>query len=154
METSLWSLFVLLVIYACLGFAVEAIYTGLKDWILAWWNNRLVDRQLPCRVSLWIFLVYGVSATISYSLIGGYAPEFLLWPRLLRGVIYIFGFWLWEFAWAFAAEELFKVQLWKYKESPYRIWRYISLRHAPLWFGLGLAFEGIQTTILPRLLNG
>lgn len=147
-------LFVLWFLYAGVGFTAESTWTGLRDPVVAWWKGKKIDWTLPCRVNLWIIMVYGVSAAISYSLIAAYAPWYFGWHWAVRGLGYVVGFWLWEFAWGFGLD-LFGALSWRYNESSeYRIWHYVSPWHAPLWFILGLAFQEIQSTILPRILHG
>ena len=146
-------IFVPFLIYTCLGISVEAIFTGVLDIIRDQLAGRPFDSTLPCRASLWIIPVYGLSATIAFGAIGAFWPKLFSWPWLVRGLIYMLTIYGFEFMWALALESFFGIQVWNYENSEYRVWRYINPYFCPVWFVFGLVLEKVKVKILPRLLN-
>ncbi|TSC84718.1 MAG: hypothetical protein G01um101413_102 [Parcubacteria group bacterium Gr01-1014_13] len=144
---------VLFLLYTALGISVEAIFTGIGDIIRNELAGNSFDPILPCRVSLWIIPVYGLSATIAFAIIDAYLPRLFSWPWWIRGLIYMVVIYSFEFVWALALESLLGIQVWNYEDSEYRIWRYINPYFCVVWFVFGFALEKVKVYILPRLLK-
>jgi uncharacterized membrane protein len=144
---------VLFLLYTALGISVEVIFTGVGDIIRDQANELPFDSTLPCRASLWIIPVYGLSATVAFGMIGACWPKFFSWHWFVRGLIYMFGIYCFEFIWALALESLLDIQVWNYHNSEYRIWRYINPYFCLPWFLFGFVLEKVKVKMLPRLLN-
>lgn len=144
---------VLFLLYTALGISVEAIFTGSVDIIRDQWAGKPFDSTLPCRTSLWIIPVYGLSATIAFGIIGAFWPKLFSCNWLIRGLIYMLVIYGFEFMWALALESLLGIQVWNYENSEYRIWRYINPYFCIPWFFFGFALEKVKLVVLPRLLR-
>lgn len=146
-------IFVLFLLYTAVGISTEAIFTGVADIIRDQLDGKPFNYAMPSRTNLWIIPVYAVSATLAFGLIGAWAPKFFRWPWWARGLVYMFGIYCFEFAWALALETLFDIHVWKYLDSEYRIWRYTNPYFCVFWFSFGFALEKVKLVMLPRLLR-
>jgi len=144
----LWLSFVL---YAGAGLLFEALFSGVFIQVERVLRGEKIDWDLPCKTYLWSILVYGLSAAVSFTLayrcLGGFFD--LHWA--LRGATYVLGIYLWEYFWGFLIETLTGKCPWRYRDTPRRIWRYVSPLFVPVWFGVGLMMEALYETVLPLL---
>ncbi len=145
--------FVLFLLYTVLGISTEAIFTAVGDIIRDQLDGKPFNWYLPCRTNLWVIPVYGVSATVAFSFIGSFTPKFFRWPWWARGLVYMFVIYGFEFMWALAIESLLGIQVWDYRHSEYRVWRYINPQFCVFWFGFGFVLEWVKVKVLPRMLN-
>ena len=146
-------IFVLFLLYTALGISTEAIFTGVADVIRDWLAGRSFNPHLPCRTNLWVIPVYGVSATVAFSLIGAFTPKVFRWPWWARGLVYMLGIYCFEFMWVLALEGLLGIQVWNYEDSKYHVWRYINPYFCVFWFGFGFILEWVKIKVLPRMLS-
>ena len=144
---------VLFLLYTALGISMEVIFTGIGDIIRDQANGLPFDSTLPCRASLWIIPIYGLSATGAFGIIGAFWPKLFSRHWFIRGLIYMLVIYGFEFMWALALESLLGIQVWNYENSEYRIWRYINPYFCLPWFLFGFALEKVKLVILPRLLR-
>ncbi len=145
-------IFVLFSIYTVWALSTEALFTGFADLIRNRRAGKIYNRELPCRTSLWSILVYGVSATLAFTLIAVFVPKFFLWPWWGRGLVYMIGIYCFEFCWGAILEKLTGACPWRYRDSRWRIWRYINPEYFFLWFLFGFSLEWIKLSVLPRML--
>ena len=76
MKRAVYRVGVLFLLYVVWSLGCQAVFTGVADIIRNAWVGKPFDSALPCRTSLWSILVYGVPATIGFSLIGRFWPAF------------------------------------------------------------------------------
>lgn len=144
---------VLFLLYTAVGISTESIFTGVADAIRGQIDGKPFDYALPCRTNLWIVPVYAVSATVAFGILGAFFPKFFHWPWWARGLVYMVGIYCFEYMWAFTLESLFDIQVWKYLDSEYRIWRYTNPYFCVFWFSFGFLLEKVRVVMLPRLLK-
>jgi len=149
---TLSAVFILFLLYTALALSSEAIFTGIADVIRDRRGGKPLNRDLPCRTSLWSILVYGLSATVAFSLINSFVPGFFLWPWWGRGLIYTVGIYSFEFFWGAVLEHLTGKCPWHYRDSGWRFWRYLKPEYCWLWFMFGFSLEWIKLSVLPRML--
>jgi hypothetical protein len=140
-----------LIVFTVIGLATECCFNGVRDQINRKLRGEPVDWQLPCRTWLWSILVFGLSSAISFPLLLALYPQIFAWHWLVRGLFYLLGIYAWEYFWGCLLETLLGRCPWEYEASPYRIWRYLRPRFAPLWFAFGFILEWAQLRLLPVL---
>lgn len=142
-----------LLVFSCIGFAGEALFTGIGDIVVRVRGSLPFDRSLPCSGSLWTVPVYGLSAAVTYPLGSALLPQFFAQPWPLRGAAYVLGIFAWEYAWGWFLERTVGLCPWRYKPDP-RPWRrYINPAFAPLWFSFGFVLEWTHLKLTPVLLT-
>lgn len=108
-----------------------------------------IDWKLPCRTSLWSIPVYAVSATFAFGVMEALYPEFFARDWWVRGIVYMICTFVFEYLWGLILEEATGECPWHYRDSKWRIWRYINPEYAALWFFFGFALEWIHLEALP-----
>ena len=139
------------VTYASISLAAEAFFTGITIQIRRKRRGEPIDWRLPCQPFLWSVIVYGLSAAISFRLIEIAVPAFFDWPWYLRGGAYMTSIYLWEYFWGWRIEAITGACPWKYRESPWRIWRYVNPYYFWSWYCFGFALEFVHFRIIPTL---
>lgn len=139
------------VAYAVISLASEAFFTGITTQIRRVRRKEPIDWRLPCQPFLWSIFVYGLSAALSFRLIEMWFPSFFGWPWYLRGVAYMTCIYLWEYFWGWRIEALTGSCPWKYRESPWKIWRYVNPYFFWSWYCFGFVLEFIHVRIVPML---
>jgi len=137
--------------YAVISLASEAFFTGFTVQIRRRRRGEPIDWRLPCQPFLWSLIVYGLSAAISFPLLETAYPTFFHWPWFARGFGYMFGIYFWEYYWGWRIEDLTGTVPWKYRESPWRIWRYVNPYYAWSWFCYGFVLEFVHQRLIPAL---
>ena len=117
-------------IYGFLGLFLEIMWTSLMSFLDK-------DYRLIGRTSVWMFFIYG-SALFFEPVCILLAPL----PTVVRGAVYALIIFAFEYA-AGLALSMANICPWDYSTSRYNINGIIRLDYAPLWFGVGLLFEGI-----------
>ena len=107
---------------------MEVLWTGL---------GSLIKRDFTAKstTSIWMFFVYG-SAAFFTPLIDLISPL----PIMARGAIYALCIFAVEYA-AGMTLRCFKMCPWDYSGAKTSVQGVIRLDYAPVWFGVGLAFE-------------
>ncbi len=108
-----------------------------------------IDWTLPCRTSLWSIPVYAISATFAFNVMDAFWPEFFSLSWWERGLVYTLCTFSFEYVWGLILEELTGFCPWRYRDSKWRIWRYINPEYVLLWFGFGFALEWVHLEALP-----
>lgn len=152
-KKTLAELSVLFLLYTVLSLSFETVFTGVADMIRDSMAGRHFNVLLPCRASLWIIPVYAVSATLSFGVIGAFFPKLIRRPWWVRGIIYMFVIYAFEFVWALMIQNVFHVEVWRYRDSPHLVWRYINPCYCCFWFGFGFILEWVRFWVLPRFLS-
>jgi len=147
------TLFMALLVYTGLSFATEALFTSIADQVRARLKGKPVDLRFTGRTQLWGFLVYGVSATISYPALSAFSPGFYDLPWFIRGIVYMFGIYAWEYFWGMLQEKTIGFCTWQYRDSAYRLLRVTSPIHGPFWFIFGFVLEWTWLTFIPALMS-
>jgi len=143
--------FLSLAVYSVIALAVEAAFTSLDTLVRSIRSGRQVNWSLPGETSLGAIPVYGLSAALSYNLIGAVYPDFYAWPWPCRGLAYMIVIFAWEFFWGWLSERTLGKCPWQYRESKYRILRYNNPYYALFWFGFGFLLEKIHQYLVPHL---
>lgn len=127
------------IIYGCVGFLIEVVWTGLGSALSG-------DKNLRCNTYLWMFPIYGI---------GGVAMEPV--HELIRVFLWIYRGFIWAaviFLIEYATGYILKLTLgacpWNYDregEILTSVKGLIRLDFLPLWFGVGLLFERIHDFI-------
>ncbi|MEY4745097.1 MAG: hypothetical protein RL272_1042 [Candidatus Parcubacteria bacterium] len=139
------------VTYSVISLASEAFFTGITAQIRRRRRREPVDWDLPCKPFLWSIVVYGLSAALSFRLIEVIHPAFFAWPWYLRGVAYMTCIYLWEYFWGWRIEALTGSCPWKYRESPWKIWRYVNPYFFWSWYCFGFVLEFVYFRLIPVL---
>jgi len=113
-----------------LGWISEVIFTGAID---PFQNRRF---SLTSTTYIWMFPIYGLLAFCYppvHDMIGGQA-----W--YIRGVIYMFGFFIVEYITGWLLLKATGDYVWHYT-SKFNLNGLIQAQYAPVWFFAGLGFE-------------
>ncbi len=147
-----WPFLVNLVTFAVVSLAAEAFFTAITKQLRRRRAGEPVDWRLPGEPFLWSFLVYGLSATLTYRAVELWCPSYfgLWWPA--RGFIAMLVIYVWEYYWGWRIEDLTGTCPWKYRESPWRIWRYVNPYYFWSWFAFSFVLESLHFSVIPRLL--
>lgn len=137
--------------YAVISLASEAFFTGITTQIRRVRKGEPIDWRLPCQPFLWSLFVYGLSAALSFRIIQIAYPAFFAWPWFLRGFAYMTSIYLWEYFWGWRIEALTGSVPWKYRESPWRVWRYVNPYYFWSWYCFGFVLEFIHLRLIPVL---
>ncbi|KPJ86112.1 hypothetical protein AMJ57_00480 [Parcubacteria bacterium SG8_24] len=145
---------VALTLFSAAGFTGECLYNGLEPVIRSLIRKERIDWRLQGAVSLWCIPVYGLSAAVGYHLVAATLfPDFFDMPWPLRGAAYVAGIYLWEMLWGLVTERVLGRCLWQYRDSRYRLFRYINPWFAPIWFGFGFILEWTERCIIPAIVG-
>lgn len=127
--------------YGVFGCFVELAWTGLIAAL------RYRDPGMKGRVSLWMFLVYGLGLSYGFDLLAQLAGG---WPFLARGLLYVGAIWGLEAIVGLATRR----KLWDYSTARWH-WRgVVRFDYAPAWFAFGLLVEEVRATVDPVLAGG
>jgi len=134
---SIWARFLA---YGAFGCCFEIIFTGMKHWIA----SRLRDWSLLGKSYIWMFPIYGVAAFLFEPVHNFLRQE--LW--LARGLIYVIGLYVVEFA----AGWLLRISIgkcpWDYSQKKYHFKGLIRWDYAPIWFGFCFGLEQLHDFLL------
>jgi hypothetical protein len=137
--------------YAMISLACEAFFTGITSQISRLRRKESIDWDLPCKSYLWSIIVYGLSAALSFRVIETAFPQLFDWPWYFRGGVFMTVIYLWEYFWGWRIEALTGSVPWKYRESPWRIWRYVNPYYFWSWYCFGFVLEFIHFRLIPIL---
>jgi uncharacterized membrane protein len=124
------------IIYGVLGWCGEIIWTATKGKL----TGQQRDWKLRGTTYLWMFPLYGLIAPL-------YEPAhnaLRAWPWLLRGGVYMLGFWTLEYLTGWALKRLIGVCPWDYSHARWHVHGFIRLDYGPVWFLVGLGLEPIH----------
>lgn len=128
------------VIYGLLGWCFEVVWSATTE--KAWGKQR--DWRLVGHTYLWMFPIYGLLAPL------GEPVHNLLRTKVwvVRGIAYLIGIWLVEFATGWLLRRLTGKCPWDYSAFRGNIQGIVTLEYAPVWFIFGLAFERVHDTLV------
>jgi len=118
-------------IYGMAGWIMEILWTGIHSF----WEK---DRSLMGYTSLWMFPIYGMAVLLE--------PICLVMkglPLMVRGGVYMLCIFSAEYLSGWGLQRVVGLCPWNYSDSHFQINGLIRLDYAPLWFGVGLLFEGL-----------
>jgi hypothetical protein len=117
---------------AAAGVSLEVAFTAMK-------NIRGGDRRLAGHSYLWMFPIYG----LAYPLFAWLWPVVEGWPVLLRGGVYVVGFFAIEYGSGWILRRALGQCPWEegYRAARWGVHGLIRLDYAPAWFAVGLLFE-------------
>ena len=126
------------VIYGCLGWLVEIVWTGMGAIVSG-------DKNLKCKTYLWMFPIYGMGVMLEpvHELIRGLSWLYrgFIWAAIIFLIEYITGY-------------ILKLTLggcpWDYDSDGdilVSVKGIIRLDFLPVWFGVGLLFERLHDFI-------
>lgn len=131
-----WQRFLL---YGCLGWVVEIVFTGVGSVMLRDWN-------LTGHTYLWMFPIYAVAAfgmeVIHDELRGKH------W--LLRGLAYTWFIFAVEYSSGWLLLQLLGACPWEYPAASPNLDGLIRWDFAPAWMAVALAFEQVHDRVMPR----
>ncbi len=118
------------VLFGILGIFFETVFTGILDIFK---NRRL---RLMGFSFLWMFPIYGLLAFLFLPVY--HQVSYQTW--IVRGLVYMTGFYLVEFVSGTILTALTRSPIWQYTDR-FNYKGQITLLYAPVWFGVGLLIE-------------
>lgn len=147
---SVLTLFYEFVIFSGVAIVTESFFTSIGDRIRELLRGSEIDLQFPCRVFLWAIPVYGLSATIGFTLLEHYYPGFFKLGIVWRSIVYFAGCWLCELGWGITIKLITLKLPWKYSVSSWKITEYINPWYLPFWILFGFVLETMYFTFIPK----
>ncbi len=120
-------------IYGLLGWAAEIVWTCIHQI----YKKEQPGWTLKGHTSLWMFPIYGLLAPLFEPVHNLIRPLHFL----VRGIIYVFGFWFVEFISGWLLRRTLGACPWDYSSAKYNLGGLIRFDYAPLWFSFGLFIE-------------
>lgn len=127
-------------VYGLLGWCFEIVWSAVTE--KAWGKQR--DWRLVGHTYLWMFPIYGLLAPLGEPIHNLLRTNF--WA--VRGVAYLIGIWLVEFATGWMLRHLTGKCPWDYSAFRGNVQGIITLEYAPVWFTFGLAFERVHDALV------
>lgn len=129
----MWIRFVL---YGVVGWCAEIFWTAIIDRV----RGKQKDWRLLGHTSLWMFPIYGLIAPLYEPVHDTLRP----WPWFLRGVVYLLGIWIVEYATGWLLRRLTGKCPWDYSDLRGNLHGLVAWEFGPLWFAFGLALEPVH----------
>ena len=120
-------------LYGFLGWCVEVFWSAIEEIGLR--GKR--DWRLKGQSYLWSFPLYGMAVFLFEPLHD--AVRYLPW--MARGMIYVVGIWLVEYAAGWTLRQSVGVCPWDYTTCRHHLKGLISWDYLPIWFVFGLILE-------------
>lgn len=118
------------ILFGILGIFGEVVFTAIQSIFK---TRRL---RLQGISFLWMFPIYGLLAVLFPPISGAISHT----PMILRGLIYMLGIYVVEYVTGATLTALTGGHIWQYTDR-FNFKGQITLLHAPVWFGVGLAVE-------------
>jgi uncharacterized membrane protein len=132
----MWIRFLL---YGLLGWCAEIIWSAVTERL-----QGKEDWRLQGHTSLWMFPVYGLLAPLYEPLHDFLRP----WHWFMRGIIYVLGIWLVEYASGWLLRRLTGKCPWDYSRLRGNLHGLIAWEYAPVWFLFGLGLEPVHNFLI------
>ena len=126
-------MFIRFLLYGFLGWSVEVFWSAIEDI----WPMRKWDWRLKGQSTLWSFPIYGMAVFLFEPLHD--AVRHLPW--VARGMIYVAGIWIVEYAAGWILRRGVGVCPWDYTNYRHHLKGLISWDYLPLWFIFGFVLE-------------
>lgn len=139
-------------LYGMLGWCAEIVWSAVTEKV----SGKQTDWRLAGHTSLWMLPIYGLLAPLFEPLHDFLRP----WHWFMRGVIYVLGIWLVEYATGWLLRRLTGNCPWDYSHLRGHLHGLVAWEYAPVWFLFGLGMERVHdalvqlTPSLERVLRG
>jgi uncharacterized membrane protein len=137
MPLSIWMRFL---IYGAVGCCFEIFFTAIKSWIA----SNYKDWTFHGKSYIWMFPIYGLLAFLFEPVHD--AIRSALWP--LRGIVYVIGFYVVEYATGWILKVTTGKCPWDYSDKKYHFHGLIRWNYAPVWFLFCMAMEPLHDLLL------
>lgn len=124
------------VLYGLLGWSAEVVWSAVTERL----QGKQRDWRLLGHTYLWMFPLYGLLAPLYEPLHDFLRP----WHWFMRGVIYLLGFWLVEYASGWLLRRLTGKCPWDYSQLRGNLHGLIAWEYGPVWFTVGLGLEPVH----------
>jgi len=128
------------VIYGLLGWCMEIVWTAVTMTL----KGEQQGWRLEGKSYLWMFPIYGLAAPLFEPLHDLLRPR----PWLLRGSLYVLGFWTVEYGMGWLLRRLTGVCPWDYSRARWHVHGLIRLDYAPAWFLVGMGLERLHDLLV------
>ena len=132
-------MFIRFLIYGILGWCAEIVWSAVTERVQSK-PAAAGDWRLRGHTSLWMLPIYGLIAPLYEPLHDFLRP----WHWFMRGVIYLLGFWLVEYATGWLLRRLTGKCPWDYSALRGNLHGLIAWEYAPVWFLFGLGLEPVH----------
>ncbi len=133
-------IFIRFLIYGAAGCCFEIIFTGIKSLI----GSKFQDWSLRGKSYIWMFPIYGLLAFFFEPVHDAIRP--LFW--LLRGLIYVAGFFVVEFITGWILHVITGKCPWDYSGKKYNFKGFIRWDYAPIWFAFCMTMEPFHDLLM------
>ena len=133
-------MFARFILYGLFGWCAELLWTSLRFPFTAWRTGKAIDWKLPGRTYLWMFPVYAAGGLL-FEVVHA---AIVVWPWWARGLVYMTGCYIIEYAAGWTIRRLTGSIPWDYSRVRFHLHRIIRFDFAPLWFGFGLLLEWLE----------
>ncbi|NLJ88488.1 MAG: hypothetical protein GX327_06895 [Epulopiscium sp.] len=123
------------VIYGCIGWCMEIIWTGLKSLIKR-------DVRMMGKTSIWMFPIYGLTVFLEPI-----CSRIKQRHIVFRGGVYTICIFIVEYWTGSLLKKLLGICPWDYGKRRFSIKGLIRLDYAPAWFIAGLIFEWLYNML-------
>jgi uncharacterized membrane protein len=131
------------VLYGLFGWGAEIVWTALSDIVGALRRGAPVDRRLAGHTYLWMFPIYGAGGLL-FELVHRPVAD---WPWVARGLVYMIGCFVVEYATGWLIKRLSGTIPWDYSAKRWHVHGLIRLDYAPVWFMFGLILESVMRAV-------
>jgi uncharacterized membrane protein len=141
------SLFARFIIYGCIGWCVEILFTGVSNAIFQ------KDRSLTGKTYLWMHPIWGLSCLGMEFLHDALSPM----HRVVRIAAYVVVIYIAEFSFGYLLKKTLGKCPWDYTGRGINVMGLIRLDYAPAWALAALFYEPMHTLVAalvnPRLME-
>ena len=131
------------VAYGVFGWSAEIVWSALYVVVAAWRAGEAIDRRLMGKTYLWMFPIYGAGGLLFERV----HAEIAFLPMLVRGVVYMLGCFVIEYATGMLLKKTTGRIPWDYSYARFHIHGAIRLDYIPVWFVFGLLLEKVEAIV-------
>jgi uncharacterized membrane protein len=132
-----------ILLYGIFGWCAEIVWTATSALGDALRRGLRIDRRLMGHTYLWMFPIYGCGGRL-FEVVHALARQ-RPWP--LRGVVYMLGCFVVEYAAGWLIQRATGRIPWDYSDSRWHVRGLIRLDYAPVWFVFGLLLERVERVV-------
>ena len=128
-------------IYGIIGWCAEIVWSAVTERV----SGRQRDWRLLGHTYLWMLPIYGLAAPLYEPLHDAIRGQNIL----LRGLVYMTGIWVVEFATGWALRRATGKCPWDYSRLRGSVGRgLVALEYGPVWFAFGLLLEPVHDRLV------